>query len=122
MLHRGRWQWSQAVADTAQHLCPACEHIRDGVPAGELTLSGEFFRAHREDVLHLVRNTESNARAEHPLERIIDTRDQGNGVVVTFTDAHLAHGVGEALHRAYRGELDSRYTDEGDLLRVTWHR
>jgi len=42
--------------------------------------------------------------------------------VVTFTDAHLVHGIGEALHHAYHGKLDSHYTDEDDLLRVAWSR
>jgi hypothetical protein len=122
IFHGGRWQWGAAAPDATQHLCPACERIRDRVPAGQLTLSGEFFKAHREEILHLVRNAETKARAEHPLERIIDVKDEGDRTVVTFTESHLVHGVGEALHHAYHGELDSRYTDEGDLLRVSWSR
>jgi len=42
--------------------------------------------------------------------------------VITFTDAHLTHGIGEALRHAYQGELDARYTDEDALLRVSWSR
>ncbi len=122
IFQRGRWQWGQAAADAERHLCPACQRIRDRVPAGQLTLSGEFFAAHRDEILHLVRNAEAKARAEHPLERIMEVRDEGTATVVTFTDAHLVHGIGEALRHAYQGELDSHYTDEGDLLRVAWRR
>lgn len=122
IFHHGRWQWGVAAAKAERHLCPACRRVRDRVPAGQLTLSGEFFRTHRDEVLHLVRNAEAKARAEHPLERIIDVLEQAQQTVVTFTDAHLVHGIGNALCHAYDGELDSRYTDEGDLLRVSWSR
>jgi hypothetical protein len=122
IFHRGRWQWGAEPPGAAKHLCPACSRVRDRVPAGQLALSGEFFRAHRDEILHLVHNAESKARAEHPLERIIDTTDEADHTVVTFTDGHLARGIGAALHHAYDGELDSHYTDEGDLLRVSWRR
>lgn len=122
IFQHGRWQWGAAEQGAEQHLCPACERIRDRVPAGQLSLSGAFFAEHREEILHLVRNTEAKARAEHPLERIIEIKDDAGRTVVTFTDSHLTHGIGEALRHAYHGELDSRYTDEGDLLRVSWSR
>ncbi len=118
----GRWQWGAAAPGAEHHLCPACERIRDRVPAGQLLLSGPFFAEHREEIMRLVRNTETRARAEHPLERIIDVSDDAGRTTVTFTDSHLTHGIGEALHHAYHGELDSHYTDEGDLLRVSWSR
>jgi len=122
IYHLGRWQWGEAQAGAELHLCPACQRIRDRVPAGQLTLSGPFFEAHRAEVLHLVRNTEAGARARHPVERVIDINEEPGKAVVTLTDVHLTHGLGEALHRAYQGELDSRYTDGDDLLRVSWSR
>jgi hypothetical protein len=69
-----------------------------------------------------VRNVEAKARAEHALERIMDIEDEADRTVITFTDSHLTHGVGEALRHAYQGELDSRYTDEDGLMRVAWSR
>ena len=122
IFHHGHWQWGAAVPGAEQHLCPACQRIRDRVPAGELTLSGPFFAQHREEIMHLVRNTEAKARAEHALERIIEVKEAGDRTVVTFTGSHLTHGIGEALRHAYHGELDTRYTDEGDLLRAAWSR
>lgn len=121
-FHRGRWQWGAAAPDAEEHLCPACHRVHDRVPAGQLTLSGEFFQTHRDEILHLVRNAEAEARAEHPLERIMDLTDEEDRTVITFTDVHLVHGIGEALRHAYHGELDSHYTDEGDVLRVSWSR
>lgn len=122
IFHAGHWQWGAQEKGAEQHLCPACQRVRDRVPAGQLTVSGEFFIAHREEILQLIRNAESKAKAEHPLERIMDIEEQADSTVITFTDAHLTHGVGQALHHAYQGELDSGYTDEDDLLRITWSR
>ena len=34
----------------------------------------------------------------------------------------LARNVGDALHSAYKGDLQYEYVDEGGVLRVTWTR
>ena len=39
-----------------------------------------------------------------------------------FTDAPLARGNGEALHRAYQGGMDFPYTKDDIMLRVAWTR
>jgi len=118
----GRWQWIAQPADAEAHTCPACHRIQDKYPAGSLTLSGEFLTTHRDEILNLARNTAEGAKAEHPLKRIIAIEDAAGSVVITTTDAHLARGIGEALYRAYSGDLDLRYLDDSDLLRVTWTR
>ena len=122
IFHHGRWQWGAAAPAAEPHLCPACQRIRDRVPAGELTLGGAFFTAHRPEILNLIHHAESAARAEHPLERIMAIEEGEDRTVITFTDAHLTHGIGEALRHAYQGELDSRYPDQDTLLRVSWSR
>ncbi len=63
VFHHGHWQWGAATPGAAQHVCPACQRVRDRVPAGELSLSGKFFIEHRDEIMHLVRNTETKARA-----------------------------------------------------------
>ncbi len=122
IFHNGRWQWGEAAQEAEQHPCPACQRIHDRVPAGELTLGGVFFTDHRQEILNLIHNAESDARAEHPLKRIMDIEEGEDRTVITFTDVHLVHGIGEVLHHAFQGELDSRYTEEDDLLRVSWSR
>jgi hypothetical protein len=69
-----------------------------------------------------VHHTEQKAKAEHPLQRIMDIVDEDGMVVVTTTNRHLAHGIGEAVHHAYQGHLDSHYNPEDDLLRIHWKR
>lgn len=119
----GRWQWTDKVPSNAgEDLCPACRRTRDKVPAGLLTLRGEFFKAHREEIMRLVRNKEESEKAEHPMKRIMDVKDRDEETVVAFTDTHLPKGAGEAIRKAYEGELDIHYTEEAGIIRVTWTR
>lgn len=119
---RGRWSWGAAPAGAHSARCPACKRIRDRLPAGYVSLGGEFFAAHREEVLGRVRRCEAAEKRGHPLERIMDIKADGAGVLVTTTGAHLAHRIGDALQRAYKGELDARYLKADKLLRVKWSR
>ena len=52
----------------------------------------------------------------------MDIKADGAGVLVTTTGAHLAHRIGDALKRAYKGELDAHYLKADKLLRVKWSR
>jgi NMD protein affecting ribosome stability and mRNA decay len=122
VFHDGRWQWLAKPAGAHEELCPACQRIRDSYPAGYVTVEGAFLRQHRDELLHLVRNEEARAKAEHPLKRIIKVEDEDGGLLVTTTDIHLARGIGEALHHAYQGELEYHYNEQENLLRVVWSR
>jgi NMD protein affecting ribosome stability and mRNA decay len=118
----GRWRWSALPAGAHEEPCPACHRIRDKFPAGYVTLKGEFFATHRDEVLHLARNRAAHEKSEHPLERIMAIEDVEHGVLITTTDTHLARNIGEAVHAAYKGELEYHYNKEENLLRVQWAR
>ena len=122
LFHKGRWQWGEAPADAHPHRCPACQRCHDRVPASILTLSGDFFAEHRDEIMNLIHNHETKEKADRPLERIMDSSEEGGELVIRFTGAHLARGTGEALHHAYQGELDYQHTDKDDVMRVTWRR
>ncbi len=122
IFHKGRWCWGDAPAGADEHLCPACQRVRDRVPAGFLSASGEFFIEHKAEITHLIHNIEQRQKSEHPLQRIMGSEESADAMEWQFTDAHLARAAGEALHHAYQGELDFQYGDEDILLRVRWHR
>jgi len=122
VFHKGRWQWLEAPAGAQQHSCPACQRIHDHYPAGFVTLQGDFFHAHRDEIMSLIHNTEKKEKAEHPLKRIMAAEDKDNGMLVTTTDIHLARGIGEAIHDAYQGDLEFHYNPAENLLRVNWSR
>lgn len=122
VYHQGRWQWLTAPANAHQGICPACHRIRDDYPAGYLTLQGVFYLAHREEIMHLVRNHEKHQCAEHPLKRIMKIEESVDLTLVTTTDIHLVRGMGEAIHHAYQGDLEFHYNPEENKLRVYWKR
>ena len=122
IFNEGRWKWGEHPVGAHQDTCPACHRINDQCPAGFVTLKGEFFLAHREEILELARNVEKRERAEHPLKRIIATEEKDGGMLVTTTDIHLARGIGEAIHDAWHGDLEFHYNPGEYLLRVTWER
>ena len=118
----GRWIWGTAPAGGHEARWPACHRIRDKFPAGFVTLKGAFLQKHRDEILHLVRNHETKEKAEHPLQRIMSMVDSEDGIVVTTTDTHLARDIAQALHDAYKGELEFHYNKEENLLRAAWSR
>jgi hypothetical protein len=88
-----------------------------------VTLAGEFFAGHREEILNLVRNCEAKEKTDHPLQRIMAIDDiDGGGVLVTTTDMHLARHIAEHIHDACKGSLALQYNKEENLLRATWKR
>lgn len=122
VFEQGRWQWKARPANANEHICPACHRIRDQFPAGYVTLVGSFFEGHKETILQLMRNEEERAKAEHPLERIIDIQTQDAKTIVRTTDLHLARRLGDAVHSAYQGELEVKYSPDEYLVRVYWSR
>lgn len=120
----GRWQWLSEVPENGyRDVCPACQRTRDKVPAGILTLTGDFFQDHRAEMLNLIQNKVDEQNRQHPMKRLMAIEDQDNGsTVITFTDTHLPRGVGQAIERAYQGKLDIHYTQEASLVRVYWER
>lgn len=122
VFEQGRWQWKPMPAGAQEHLCPACHRVKDEYPAGYVSLEGDFLQEHRDELLHLVRNEETRAKEEHALERIIDIRQDGDKTLVTTTDLHLARRIGDALHHAYQGKLELKYSPDEYLVRVYWSR
>lgn len=122
VFYCGRWTWGSAPPDAREQRCPACQRIRDGFPAGYLTLRGTFLAAHRDEILSRLRHCEEAEKREHPLERIMKIQSEGGAVLVTTTDTHLARRMGDALHDAFKGELEFHYNKEENLLRVDWSR
>ena len=118
----GRWQWApERPGGAREETCPACRRRRDHVPAGILHLRGEYFAAHREEIMRLIANKVDRQNAQHPMKRIMAIDDSRPGeTVVLFTDTHLPRGVGQAIRRAHRGDLDVQYTDESGIVRVIW--
>ena len=87
-----------------------------------MTIKGAFFEEHKDEIIALIENHEKKEKAARPLQRIMAIDQKRDGLEVTTTDSHLARGIAEALHGAYKGELKLRYSRDENLLRATWKR
>jgi hypothetical protein len=123
LYHAGRWTWAERpTGEVHEELCQACHRANDRYPAGLLTLRGAFIAAHKGEILELARNTEKKETGEHPLHRIMGVDERSDEVEITTTDIHLPRRIGEALHRAFEGDFDFHYDEEGYFLRASWVR
>jgi len=122
VFNEGRWSWQRPPSEAGEMTCPACQRIHDDFPAGYVTVKGEFIKAHRDEIIALVKSKEDQEKAEHPLQRIMAIEDTREGLQVKTTDSHLARGIGEALHDAYKGDLKLKYSRDENLLRAVWKR
>ncbi|MCW3149377.1 BCAM0308 family protein [Stutzerimonas stutzeri] len=120
----GRWTWQGLInAATAEEaVCPACQRIAEDVPAGTISLRGDFVKQHSDELCGLIRNTEEMEKSQHPLERLMAISDDADGLTVTTTGLHLAQRIGHALEAAYDGDLKIHYNNEEYYVDVHWQR
>jgi len=115
---RGRWAAKGQRAD--EKPCAACRRINDKFPAGVVTLRGDFAKEHKEEMIGLARHQEEAENNEHPLNRIISIEEDAQRVVINTTDIHLPRRIGEAVKRAFHGEIENNFEKDGYFVRVTW--
>jgi len=79
-------------------------------------LRGDIVRQHKDQIVGLARNEEAAEKGEHPLDRIISIEETNEGLVISTTDIHLPRRIGEALKRAFHGELAMRTAFARNLI------
>jgi len=92
------------------------------MPAGIVTVEGEFVREHRDELIGTIRNEAERERLAHPMNRLMGVADTPEGLRVTTTDIHSPQRIGEALRSAYHGDLSVRYGEDEYTVQVTWRR
>lgn len=102
--------------------CPACRKIADGFPAGVVLLRGGYLRAHRAEILNLVRNEERRAMGFNPLARIMHLIEKSGEMEIATTDEKLAQRIGREVRKACRGTVEYKWSEDAKLLRVNWVR
>ena len=120
VYHDARWQWAAKGAGAVEELCAACHRINDKYPAGILTLQGDFTLKYKDEILHLARHQEEVEKKEHPLNRILSIEKDAKGIVINTTDIHLPRRIGETVKRAFHGELETHFEENGYFVRVNW--
>ena len=118
----GAWRWMKAPSDAAIETCPACQRIRDDFPAGYITIKGEFFAQHKQEIIALLKTREAEAKSERPLQRIMAIDEKRHEIEVKTTDSQIARTLAEALHSQWKGDLKLRYSRDENLLRAVWKK
>lgn len=124
LYKEGRWRWKKDVNDGSakRTRCTACMRLLENMPAGYVTIEGAFAYKIRGELLSMIHHLEAHEKSEHPLQRIMDIEEAEDRLLITTTDVHLAHGIGEALRNAYKGKLAFHYSKDKYVLRVQWQR
>ena len=118
----GRWTWQEPPENANKITCPACRRQSEKFPAGVVHLGGGFFYDHREEIMNLVHNVEKLEKNERPMELIMHVEKDNGNTMVTTTGVHVARRIGEALSRAFKGDLSYQYGSEDQSIRVDWQR
>ncbi|MBC7473399.1 MAG: ATPase [Candidatus Sericytochromatia bacterium] len=119
---KGIYKWEKIIPENANKIkCPVCKRIWDDFEGGSLVLEGEFLDKHKEEIMNLINSTAKLEGQTHPLERIIEIKNIDNKLEVRTTYEHLARRLGDAIHRAYKGDLNYTYSDD-KYIRASWRR
>jgi hypothetical protein len=120
---QGRWIWPREGDEHREaRVCSACRRARDRFPAGEVLITGTYLKGHRNEIVNLIYNVVRDENSRSPLKRVIDFSSESGVLRVSLTDDHLARHIGEALHKAYRGELAVKSGGGEKFVRLYWHR
>lgn len=119
-------RWLHEVSGTSHEghemVCPACRRIADRNPAAILSLSGDFFAAHEDEINKLIHHIAQISLAKNPLARVIDIGKDHESVVVTTTDVKLAQKIGREIFKSHGGELQYIWSHAESPVRVSWSR
>jgi hypothetical protein len=102
--------------------CPGCRRIAERNPQGIVTLHGDYWPNHREEILNAIRNEEARGVAVNPLERIMDIREEGDRLIIETTTEKLAQRIGRHIEKAHQGTIEYKWSDTNHLVRVEWER
>ncbi len=104
-------------------ICPTCRKIKEQYPEGILTLKGDFFQQHREEIMALVEKEAARIAAKSVQDRLIRIIPGGKDrLVVETTSEKLAQHLGRTVYRAFKGDLDFRWSEMNKFVRVYWSR
>ncbi len=109
--------------DTVPHIiCPGCRKATEKYAMGYLYISGNFWEEHKDELMKLIHNECERAKGLNPLHQIIDIYEKDNVTVIETTTDQLAQRLGRALYKAYKGELEFKWSKGNKLVRVYWSR
>lgn len=112
------------MVNEAKHfaVCPACHKIADGFVGGYVTMEGEFFMSHKEEVLNAIRNKEMRVMHSNPLSKVMAINEDDRKVVISTTTGKLARSIGSQLGKSFHGDVTYKWGGYDGATRVYWSR
>jgi hypothetical protein len=103
-------------------VCPTCRKIKDHYPEGILTLSGDFWAQHEDEIVRRLKKETGRVSQRSVQDRIIRMGPDGNFFVVETTTEKLAQHLGHTVYKAFKGDLNFRWSGMDKFVRVYWSR
>lgn len=122
LLDEQEYQRLRGNPDVKVGLCPADQRILRQMYDGEVVLKGDWLAAHKEEVLHWVRNEEKRTREANPMARLASVEERGGSIYILTTSQALARRIGAGLKRAFKGRLKMQHVPYEAFTRVRWAR
>ena len=117
-----RYQKLHARDDVKTTLCPGCSRVERRLYEGEVTVRHQWDSVSKDDIVHLIHNTEARVRVANPTARIAVMEERDNEIYILTTTQFLAERIGKALYRAYKGKLVLKPLLRERFSRVWWER
>jgi uncharacterized Zn finger protein (UPF0148 family) len=123
VYRNGIFEWLKKAPEKATKIsCPACKRIEASYEGGVLHLEGEFLTKHKNEILSIIKKIENNERKSRPLERIINMVVKDSKIEITTTYEHMARRIGDAVHKACKGNITIQYPEGEKYVRICWSR
>jgi len=129
MYQGKRWFFDEKLYDrltstnqVQEVVCPTYRKIKNHYPEGILTLSGEFLGQHRDEIVRLLEKEAERVSKRNVLDRIIQMGPDGDRLVMETTTEKLAQHLGRTIYKAYKGDLNFRWSEMNKFVRVYWSR
>ncbi|MEK9130194.1 MAG: BCAM0308 family protein [Patescibacteria group bacterium] len=101
-------------------LCPACKWTKLNLAEGVIVLNLENNFKEKE-ILNLVKNVETRAQLRDPEDRIIKIEKEKNKIIILTTENQLALSIAKQIKRAFKGELNIKWSHNEDVVRIEWN-
>jgi len=130
VYHSKRWFFDENLYDklagagkVRQVVCPTCRKIKDHYVEGYLTLSGEFWVQHQEEIVKLLEKEAGKVGKRSFDDRIVQMIPETDSkLIVETTTEKLAQHLGRTIFKAYKGDLSFRWSEPNRFVRVYWTR
>ncbi|MFH1837882.1 MAG: hypothetical protein ABH808_00045 [Candidatus Kuenenbacteria bacterium] len=107
------------IKHTKKGLCTACKWTKANLAEGViiLNLENEF---KEKEILNLVKNVETRAQLRDPEDRVIKINKEKNKIIILTSENQLALSIAKQIKRAFKGELEIKWSHNEDVVRIEW--